>query len=127
MKGSGLLLGGLFLTAGVLVAIGVASAKPRTSSASSTPPPRPGPGATVEHLPAGTGPGLPALTRTTWAVSADASGQQAGTFILLQAADDPNQWALVFVNNATHAAGVMGYSPTPIGGLLAQMLAAGRG
>lgn len=114
-----LLIGGLVASAGLLL-IGVASAKPRGN-----PPPKPGPGATVDNVPANSGPGLPALKRTMWHVDADASGQQAGVMILLQSATSSNDWALIFKNDKTGGAGVLAYSQTPIGGLIAQQLAAG--
>jgi len=125
MSSSAKILVGVVAVAGVAaLLIGSASA---SSSKSGTPPPKPGPGATVENVAAGSGPGLPALKRTMWRVAADPSGQQAGVMILLQSAKNPNEWALVFVNDQTHGAGVLGYSQTPLGGLLAQQLAAAMG
>lgn len=117
-----LLVTSLVAGAGVIALVGLANASPK---ASGNPPPKPGPGATVENLPAGSGPGLPAIKRTMWRVAADASGQQPGVMILLQSAKNPNDWALIFQNDQTHAAGVLAYSQTPIGGLIAQQLAAG--
>lgn len=114
-----LLVGGIVVSAGLLL-IGAASAKSRGG----TPPPKPGPGATVDNLPANTGPGLPAIKRTMWHVDADPSGQQAGLMMLLQSATNPNDWALLFRNDATQGVGVLAYSQTPIGGLIAQQLAA---
>jgi hypothetical protein len=114
-----LLVGGVVVSAGLLL-VGMANAKPRGN-----PPPKPGPGATVDNLPANSGPGLPAIKRTMWRVNADGSGQQAGVMILLQSATNSNDWALIFKNDATQGAGVLAYSQTPIGGLIAQQLAAG--
>lgn len=115
-----LIVGGLAAAGALLLIGGLASASSSKSTA-----PKPGPGATVEKLPAGSGPGLPALKRTTWRVAADASGQQAGLMILLQSANNPNDWALVFSNDQTHASGLLAYSQTPVGGLIAQQLSAG--
>jgi len=114
---------------GVAAVAGVAALLIGTASASATKPkgvpaPRPGPGATVETLPANTGPGLPAIKRTMWHVAQDASGQQAGVMILLQSASSPNDWALLFKNDQTGGVGLLTYSQTPIGGLIAQQLAA---
>lgn len=117
-----LLVGGLAAGVALLLIGGLASA---SSSSSKSTAPKPGPGATVEKLPAGSGPGLPALKRTTWRVPADASGQQAGVMILLQSASNANDWALVFSNDQTHASGVLAFSQTPVGGLIAQQLSAG--
>jgi len=122
-----LLVGGL-VAAGALVLIGgLASASSSSSSTPKVPPaPKPGPGATVENLQAGLGQGLPALKRTTWRVAANASGQQAGLMILIQSAASPNRdWVLMFKNDQTQGVGILGYSQTPIAGLIAQTLAAG--
>lgn len=87
---------------------------------------RPPPGSSVTTFPPPiTGTGMRMLKRTSWAVQANSSGQQAGTFLLTQNADDPNDWVLVFVS-AAGGAGILGHSDTPMGGLLAQAVAAGH-
>lgn len=96
------------------------------SAASSSTPPAVPPGATVETLAnplAGTG--MPTLRRSSWHVAADASGQQPGTFVLTQNAANPNDWAFGFQPDAG-GFGILGYSQTPNGGLIAQAAAGGQ-
>lgn len=100
--------------------------KPANAASSLVPPPVPPAGATVETIAnpvAGTG--MPTLKRTSWAVAADASGQQSGTMILLQNAANPNDWVLSFRGDAG-GAGIISYAQTPNGGLLAQAAAGGQ-
>ena len=107
------------------VALLLFGSKGAHASPASTAPPV-GPGATVENLPAPASmPGVPALKRTMWHVAAGSDGQQAGVFILVQSAKDPNDWVLTFKNDAGGGAGIVAYAQTPIGGLLAQAVAAG--
>lgn len=122
-----LLVGGLVVAGALALIGGLASASSSSSSKpKGTPPPKPGPGATVENIPAGlAGQSIPALKRTTWRVAANASGQQAGLMILVQVASDPNEWVLLFKNEQSGGAGILGYSQTPMAGLIAQQLAAG--
>lgn len=115
------------LLVGALVALGVALLASSSHAASSgSGAPTPGPGAKVETFAnpvAGTG--MPTLKRTSWPVAADASGQRAGTMILLQNAANPNDWVLSFRGDAG-GAGVLAYAQTPNAGLLAQGAAAGQ-
>jgi hypothetical protein len=71
------------------------------------------------------GTGLAQLKRTSWHVAADASGQQAGTFVLTQNAANANDWIMAFKNDASGGGGILAYSQTPVGGMLAQAAAAG--
>jgi hypothetical protein len=118
MKSSLLLLLAAAAAGGVLIA--------HHASASSSTAPKPPAGARVDQLPMPiTGTGIPSLKRTTWTVAADASGQQAGTMILLQNTADPNDWVLTFQNASGGGAGILNYAKTPKGGLMAQAAAAG--
>ena len=102
--------------------------KPANASAAATvPAPPKGATVTIDTIAnpvAGTG--MPTLKRTSWHVSADASGQQAGTMILLQNAANPNDWVLSFRSDAGGGAGIISYAQTPNGGLLAQAAAGGQ-
>jgi hypothetical protein len=113
------------------LAVGVAVlALIATSHAASTDLPaqwKPPAGATVDllqnPLP---GTGMPQLRRTSWHVAADASGQQAGTFVLTQNAANPlADWVMAFRADAG-GGGVLGFSKTKNGGLLAQAAASGQ-
>lgn len=120
-----LIVGGLAAVAALALIGGAASAS-SSKAPGVPPPPKPGPGATVENLQAGIAQGVPALKRTTWRVPANASGQQAGLMILIQVASSPNRdWVLLFKNDQSQGVGVLGYSQTPLAGLIAQQLAAG--
>lgn len=104
------------------------SASALSSSANTTPPAPPvGAVVTVETFanPMAVA-GLPTLKRSSWHVAADATGQEAGTFMLTQNAANPNDWVYSFKNDAGGGAGVIGYSQTPNGGLLAQGVAGGQ-
>lgn len=113
-----------------LAGLGIAwlAKKDHTASASTLPATwRPPAGSKVELFPppiAGTG--MAQLKRTSWHVAADASGAQAGTFNLVQNAADPNDWLVSFKNDgAAGGGGILAYSQTPRGGLIAQAAAAG--
>jgi hypothetical protein len=109
-----------------LMLVAAANAASSSSSANKgSAPPKPGPGAKVERVPAGLASSLPPLKRTTWPVAADASGQQAGTMILIQPIESPSDWVLFFQNKQTGATGLLSYNHTPTAGLIAQMFAAG--
>lgn len=101
------------------------SANAAPASASNAPPVPPA-GAVVQTITnpmAGTG--MDQLKRTAWHVATDASGQQAGTMTLTQNAANPNDWAVSFRPDAG-GGGVLAYSKTPNGGLIAQAIAGGQ-
>ena len=88
---------------------------------------KPPAGARVQNFPmpiAGTG--IKTLRRTEWDVPADSSGQQAGTFVLTQNAANPNDWVMGFRAASNGGFGILAYSQTPMGGMLAQAAAAGQ-
>ena len=107
-----------------VVGLVLASSSNANASSGAVPPPKPGPGAIVESVPAGIVQGVPALKRTLWAVSGDASGQQPGTMILTQVAGSPNDWVLAF-RDTKGGVGILQYAQTPMAGLIAQAVAAG--
>lgn len=112
-----------------LVAVLVAVAKASSSSApsSGTLPAnfKPPPGSRVNQLPAGGAIPFP-ITKTSWDVAADASGAQTGTYTLVQRTASPNtDWLVTFTAPGGTSSGVVSYSQTPNGGLLAQAAAAG--
>lgn len=112
------------LIGGAVVGVAVVVLSGKANASSSGGAPTPGPGATVQNLPAGTKPGLPALKRTSWAVPGDASGAQPGTMLLTQNATNPADWVLVFVDTRG-GAGMLAAGTTQLSGLMAQELAAG--
>lgn len=117
---------GSLLLLAVAAAGGLLLVKHAHGAAASTAPVPPA-GAQVDQIPmpiAGTG--IPSLKRTTWQVSAAASGQQPGTMVLLQNSADPNDWVLTFHQNQNGGgAGILDYAKTTKGGLMAQAAAAG--
>ncbi len=119
---------GKILFVGVVLAGVTALVLSKNASASSssggTPPPTPGPGATIDHIPAGIAPGVPAVTRTSWPVAGDASGQQPGTMVLAQSSSNPNDWVVGFRDQQGRF-GILTYGSTPMSGLMAQAVAAG--
>jgi hypothetical protein len=122
-----LLIGGVGVGLALLVA-GIASASSGGSANTSTIPAgyRPPGNALKIPMPAGTG-GVPfAFTQTSWTVAGDASGAQAGTYTLVQSVASPNtDWVVTFTGVGGTSAGIVAYSQTPNGGLLAQAAAAG--
>jgi len=128
-------LGKVVLVGGVVV-LGVllykhSQAQAATAVATPAPggatPPTPPPGAASMSVPPGPkNPTGLTLTLTQWPQAADASGQQAGIWALVQNAAAPQaDWVVVFGNTATKATGVVQTSGTQNAGLIAQAFVAG--
>lgn len=107
-----------------IAALALSKSASAASSSGGTPPPTPGPGATTDAIPAGIAPGVPALTRTSWPVAGNASGQQPGTMVLAQSNSNPNDWVIGF-RDQNGGFGILTYGSTQMSGLMAQAVAAG--
>lgn len=88
----------------------------------------PPPNATTHTFapPLNLGSAVRALKQTSWHVAADASGQRAGTWRITQNADNGADYVVAFQADDSHSFGVVAFSQTPVGGLLAQAAAAGE-
>lgn len=127
--GKVILIGAVGVGLALLVA-GIASASSAKSAPpNSTIPPgfKPPANATSIQIPPGHA-GIPfALNQTSWAVAGDASGQQPGTYTLVQNASNPlADWVVTFSGVGGTSAGIVAVSPTQNGGLMAQAAAAGQ-
>lgn len=126
--GKVLAIGAVGIAAALLVAAVASASSSKAAPPNSTIPPnfQPPANATRIQIPPGHA-GIPfALNQSSWTVAGDASGAQPGTYTLVQNASNPNvDWIVTFTGVGGGSAGIVGVSPTPNGGLMAQAAAAG--